>query len=294
MPENTAQNKTVRNYLILVGLSIVWGSSFFLIKKALLAFSPVQVAALRIAISAIAFTPVILWNYKKIDWSKSFWLLIVGITGSALPAYLFSTAQTELDSSVTGILNSLTPLFTLLFGILLFQSEVVVRKIIGVLIGLAGAVLMVLLNSDGGLSGNILYGGLVVLAAMSYGINGNLVSHKLKGMTALNLSAVSFFFVGVPGLVYLLTTDFIEIVQTHPEGLRALGAVAFLSLVGTVIASIIFYQLIKITSPVFASMVAYLIPIIAILLGVFDGEVVTMVHFLGMGLILIGVYLSRN
>lgn len=282
------------NYLILFILSIVWGSSFILIKKALIAFEPQQVASLRITISALAFTPVVLYYRKQILWSKWKTLLAVGLTGSAVPAFLFSTGQTELSSTITGILNSLSPLFTLLFGIIIFGAAVIQRKIIGVLLGLSGAILMVVFAEEGGASSNLAYGLLIVLAAACYGLSANIVSFRLKGMKSLHLSATSFFLVGLPAIFYLFSTDFVQVLQTDDYALKSLAAVTFLSLIGTVAASVIFYYLIQKTSALFGSTVAYLMPIVSVFWGLLDGEFINLFHFFGMGLILFGVYLSRN
>lgn len=293
--EDSSSNLNFTNFAILIGLSIVWGSSFFLIKKALIAFSPDQVASLRISISALAFAPVVLWNRKKIDWSKWKWLLVVGLTGSAVPAFLFSNAQTQLSSTITGILNSLSPLFTLTFGILLFGAAVIKRKIVGVLLGLSGAIVMIAIAEEGDVGGNLLYGSLVVVAAACYGLSANVVSFRLREMKSLYLSAASFCMVGLPAIIYLLFyTDFAERMVMNENAQMSLYAVLFLALIGTVVASVIFYYLIKKTSALFGSTVAYLMPIVSIGWGFFDGEFINMWHFAGMGLILGGVYLSRN
>lgn len=292
---DSASNLNLVNFAILIGLSIVWGSSFILIKKALVAFSPDQVASLRISISALAFLPVVLWNWKRIDWSKWKWLLVVGSTGSAIPAFLFSTAQTQLSSTIAGILNSLSPLFTLTFGIILFGAAVIKRKVVGVLLGLTGAIIMTAIAEQGDISGNLLYGLLIVGAAACYGLSANVVSFKLQDMKSLYLSAASFCMVGLPALIYLLFyTNFPERMVMNENAQMSLYAVLFLALIGTVVASVIFYYLIQKTSALFGSTVAYLMPIVSIGWGFFDGEVINLWHFVGMGLILGGVYLSRN
>lgn len=294
--ENNVPQKSMPlgNYQTLVLLGLVWGSSFILIKKGLIAFSPQQVAAMRISISALAFLPIVLYRFRKIDWSKWKTLLIVGLTGSAIPAFLFSEAQTELSSSIAGILNSLAPLFTLIFGIVIFRVSVEKRKISGVVVGLLGAILMTAVGEQGDWSGNLKYGLLIVIAVACYGLSANVVAHKLKDFNSLDLSAVSFMLVGLPGLFYLLSTDFVEVLHQNDQAIYSLGAILCLSLLGTVLASIIFYSLIQRTSALFGSSVTYLMPIISLAWGLFDGEMITFLHFIGMCLILLGVYLSRN
>jgi len=284
-----------RNWLSLILLSLVWGTSFILIKKSLVAFSAIQVACLRMSFSALAFVPLILWQWRKVDWSKIWILLAVGLTGTALPAIFFSTAQTQISSSLTGILNSLTPLFTLVFGLLFFKQVFSWSKVAGVFLGLAGASVLILLSNNAGVEGNIWYALLIVLATICYGINGNIVGVYLKEMNPLIIAATSFGLVGIPGFIYLFAgTNFLERMQVEEHAWASLGYVAILALVGTVAASVLFFRLIQWTSPLFGSTVAYLMPIIALLWGVVDGESIFIFHFFGMALILLGVYLSRK
>ncbi len=288
-------NTNLRSWLILGLLAIVWGSSFILIKKGLVAFSAVQVGCLRMSFSALAFVPLLLAKWKKVDWSKLRYLIVVGLTGTAIPALLFATAQTQISSSLSGILNSLTPLFTLLLGILLFGTSFHWLKLLGVLLGLSGAALLIVLGSRSGLEGNVWYGLLVVLATICYAISGNTVGAHLREMNSLLIGAASFGLVGIPGLLYLLLgTDFVARLSAGPQAWESLGYIAILALVGTVAASVIFFRLIQWTSPLFGSTVAYLIPIVAILWGLLDGEPVGWFHLLGMSFILSGVYLSRQ
>ena len=285
----------IRNWLALLVLSLVWGTSFILIKKSLIAFSAIQVACLRMSFSALAFVPLILMQWSKIDWSRIGYLLAVGLTGTAIPAILFSEAQTQISSSLTGILNSLTPLFTLVLGITFFKVPFKWAKAVGVLLGLMGASTLILMSSTSGIEGNIWYALLIVLAALCYGTSGNLVGAYLKDMNSLIIAATSFGLVGIPGLIFLFSgTDFIYRMGHEPHAWASLGYVSILALFGTVAASVLFFRLIQWTSPLFSSTVAYLIPIVALMWGVIDGEPVFLFHFFGMALILAGVYLSRK
>jgi len=267
------QKISVSAWIILILLALTWGSSYILIKKGLVAFSPTQVAGLRVTISALAFLPLFIIRWKDIDWSKWKPLAIVGFTGSFFPAFLFSNAQTELSSSITGVLSSLTPLFTLLIGILFFKMPTLWTKIVGVLVGLLGATLLIYFNQNSGEVGNPIYGILVGIATACYGISTNVVKKDLQEMSSLTISAVAFFIIGIPGAIWLFSTDFLTVIQTHEQA---------------------WFKLVQITNPVFASMVSYLTPIVAVGWGVLDGESITMFHFFGMILILLGVYISRN
>ena len=281
-------------FATLLLLSIVWGSSFFLIKKGLLAFTPLQVASLRITIAGLAFLPFFIYNFKKIDWSKVKQLFIVGFAGSAFPALLFSIAQTEVSSSVAGVLNSLTPLFVLIQGVLFYGLVLTKEKLIGVILGFLGASFLILFGKSLASDGNQWYALFLVLATFCYALSVNTVQKYFQNISAVNLSAAAYCLVAPFGLIYLCCTDFAEVLQTHEDGMTSFGSITILSLASTVIASIIFFKLVQMTSALFASMVAYLIPLVALGFGFFDGEQLTIFHFIGMAMILFGVYITKK
>jgi drug/metabolite transporter (DMT)-like permease len=285
---------TAKSWLILVMLSMIWGSSFILIKKSLIAFSPEQVACLRISISALAFIPFLAARFKRIDWKKWRYFLLVGVAGSALPSFLFAFAQTQINSTMAGILNSLTPLFTLILGMLFFGAPFILKKTGGVFLGLLGAILLILWSNDQGLSGHWVYALLVIGATICYATSVNTVGAFLKDVHSVTISAVSFSFMGLPALIYLFSTDFLSVMASSPQAWASLSYVAILALFGTVLATIIFFYLVHLNNPVFASMIAYLIPIVAVFWGVLDGEPVSWMHGVAMLLILSGIYLSRQ
>ncbi|MEM1120658.1 MAG: EamA family transporter [Bacteroidota bacterium] len=294
MKNQPSESPSLLSWGILLLLSLVWGSSYILIKKSLIAFTPLQVACLRLSISALAFFPVFLYHFRNTDWSKLKYLIIVGLAGSGLPAILFSTAQTEVSSSVAGVLSSLGPLFTLIIGILFFGATAMWNKITGILVGLLGAVSLILFGQNVGIEGNLWYGILILIGCVCYAISSNTVKTYLQEMSSIKISAAAFFIVGFPCLLYLLTTNITVTIQTHEHGWQSLGAVTLLAMAGTVMATILFFRLVQMTNPVFASLVSYLIPVIAIFLGGLDGEPITILHFLGMLLILLGVYLTNR
>ena len=284
----------LKSYSILIFLSLVWGSSFILIKKALIAFDPVEVACMRISISAIAFTPFLLWQFRNVDWKKWKYFLLVGFTGSGIPAFMYATAQTEISSTMSGVLNSLTPIWTLILSILVYKNPFNLNKLQGVILGFAGAAMLFLLGDSGGDSSNQWYGLYVVIGTFCYGFSSNIVQHNLTGIRSLIISAVSFCLIGPPALAYLATTDFMTDITTHEYGYQSLAAITFLALIGTVMASILFYYLVQVTDAVFSSTVAFIMPLVAILWGIFDGEIFLMTDLIGMMLILGGVYLIKR
>jgi drug/metabolite transporter (DMT)-like permease len=286
--------KGLKYWLSLGLLGLVWGSSFILIKKGIEVYSPTQVGALRLGVSALAFLPFFLLQMRRVDWSQWKPLVVVGLCGSAIPAFLFPLAQTQISSSMSGVLNSLTPLFTLLLGLLFFGRKFKFAKLIGVVIGLGGAALLILTNKDGGESTNIWYSLFVVLGTVCYGISVNTVGTYLSNLSSLTISAVSFVIIGLPALIYLFSTDFVEILTVNEQGYEAFFYIVILALAGTVLASLLFFQLVHWTNPVFASSVAYMIPLIAMGWGFLDGESLTIYHVISAGLILYGLYLSRD
>ncbi len=292
---NDTSSISWQSWAILIALGLTWGSSFILIKKGLEVFSPVQVATLRISISALSFLPFLLSGWSKVDWSKWKFLLVVGLCGSAIPALMFALAQTQVSSSIAGILNSLTPLFTLVLGVLFFGNPGSWIKFFAVMAGLLGAAILIFMGKNAGIDGNVWYGLFIVVASVCYGFNGNTVATYLRKMKSLTISSVAFSMVGWPGMIYLLLgTDFLPTLANEPGAWKALGYITTLAVFGTVIATVFFFMLVQRTSALFGSMVTYLIPIIALMWGVLDGEPITLYHFLGMGLILSGIYLSRQ
>jgi drug/metabolite transporter (DMT)-like permease len=282
-------------WLTLLFLSFIWGSSFILMKKGLDSFHHDQVAALRIFISFIAFLPFGIKNLKKVTKDNFVSLLIVGFIGSAIPAFLFTKAQTQVDSSLAGILNSITPLFTLVIGLLFYKSTAKLINAIGVFLGLTGALGLITYSTNGGnILDNINYYGLfIVVATICYGINVNQVKYKIKGLNGLELTSMAFMFAGPFAGIYLLFTDFSFTFSTNDYMLN-LGYIAILAVIGTVLALVIFNTLIQHTSALFGASVTYFIPVFAIMWGLFDGEKLSVIQFLWIGLIFTGVYLVNK
>ncbi|MFZ1749915.1 MAG: DMT family transporter [Saprospiraceae bacterium] len=282
------------SWALLFFLSAVWGCSFILIKKSLVSFDPVQLSCMRLGISSLAFAPIVFWHRNVIDWSQWPKFLAIGLTGSGIPAFLFFFAQTQISSSVAGLLNSLTPIWTLVIGILIFKLKFNTQKLIGVILGFLGAASLIILGSEDVLGGNPLFGIFVIVATICYASSVNMVQAFFGKTKPIIISSMSFFLIGPPALIYLFFTDFISVLTHDSEAIYSLGAVTLLSLFGTVIASILFYHLVQKTSAIFGSTVTYLMPIVAILWGLADGEVISWLHFAGMFTILVGVYITKR
>lgn len=279
-------------FLALTGT--IWGGAYFLMSKGLEVFSPVQVASLRVSIAFFVFIPIFLSRLKDIPWDKLPYLLVIGFLGSAVPGLLFALAQTRLTSSITGVLASTTPLFTLLIGMTFFSVPFFKNRLFGVLVGLVGTLFIVLLGKEEVIGGELLFVSLPTIATLCYAFSTNTIKAKLQEVHPLTLSSTAFMLVGPPMLILLWQSGFIETMQTEEHAWEAFGYIATLAISATVFCSVVYFGLVQLTSPVFASTVAYIIPMIATIIGGIRGEPITFVHIIGLVLILCGVYLSRK
>jgi len=278
-------------WFLWIFLGLIWGSSFILMKRGLVDFSSDQVAAIRMFISFLCLFPIVMLQAKKIKKPQWKFIFATGFLGNGIPAFLFTAAQTKIPSFVAGMLNSLTPVFTLTVGYFIFKSEVTANKIVGVAVGLAGAVSLILISSGGSIGDISWHPWLIVIACICYAMSVNIIRFKLHDVEPIHISGFAMLAVGPPTGIYLFTTDFVDRVSNNPHALVSLGYVALLAIFGTAISIVIFNRLIKISGALFASSVTYLIPVIALLWGVVDGEKMGPLHLLAMGAILGGVYL---
>ncbi len=281
----------LKHWILLSILAVIWGSSFILMKKGLEAFTFDQVAALRIFLTFLAVIPVILVKLKDFRRKHLFPTLFVGIIGSAIPAFLFTAAETKIDSAVAGILNSFTPLCTLLIGVVLFGAAFKAQRLVGIIMGLLGAAALIYFSTPPELDGGYLYGGFILLASICYASSINVIKHYLQDMNPILLTAMTFALLGPVFGFYLAGTDVWSRITTHELGWQALGYVTILAVLGTALASAMFFYITQETNPVFASTVTYLQPIVALFWGFLAGEYIGWPHLLGLGMILGGVFL---
>jgi drug/metabolite transporter (DMT)-like permease len=284
-------------WMALIFLSCVWGSSFILIKTALMAFTPVQVGAFRITAAALTLMPFMLVRLARtgvegveVVRSKLPWLAVVGLVGNGIPAFLFALAQTRLESSTAGALNALTPMFTLLLGVWWFGLPINQTKLLGVGVGFTGALILILLRGNGQFDPNWQWALLVVAATLMYGTSVNTVGRHLRQFNPLLSAAIPLALVAPFTLVILFSGDFVARC-TEPASLKALSGLALLSVLGSAISLVLFNRLIQVSGPVFASTTTYLMPIVALGWGWWDGEILGLSHLLGMGAILTGIWL---
>jgi drug/metabolite transporter (DMT)-like permease len=292
---STSENSKGRAIALLVLLSLIWGTSFILMKRGLTVFSPGEVGSIRIVAATIFLLPFAFIHLKEIRGIQYGKVLISGLLGIFFPAYLFSTAQTRLASSVTGIMNSLTPICTLLIGVLIFRQPFRTRSLVGILIGLIGTVVLIFAKAGGHLGGVNIYAFLVITACILYACNLNLIKYKIPELKAITITSVSVLLICPLALIYLLGfTDFSIKLTTQPGAWTALSYIIVLGIMSTSVAVIIFNYLVKISTPLFTSSVTYIIPIVAVMWGLLDGEQLVVGHFLGMILVIAGVYLANK
>lgn len=280
-------------WIILGVLTLTWGSSFILIKHSLVAYTPMQVGALRLCVAGLILVFFGVRNFKYIPKKLLPWVIIGGAMGNFIPMFLFPFAQEKVSSSMAGILDSLVPIFILLLGYLFFGVKSRAIQIMGAVVGFAGA--LILMGDDGNGGHNDLFGSaLIVLATALYAMNGLIITKYLSGIPSFKLSSVVFTIWFGPALLILGFTGFFETFEGTAGQWQGLGYVSVLGLMGTALAMILFYKLLQLTSAIFASMVAYLLPVVAVLWGVLDGEQLTWMHAVGGVLILAGVYLIQK
>jgi drug/metabolite transporter (DMT)-like permease len=282
------------NWLIFIILSIIWGSSFVLMKEGLTTLSAYQVASLRILSSGIVLLPSAIKYFKVIPKHKIFIIFMSGVLGSLLPAYLFCIAEEGIDSALAGTLNSLTPIFVIITGALFFKSQTTANKIFGILISFTGSILLLLSKGHMQESQNLIYISFVVLATIFYGFNVNMVQRQLKEIGSLQIAAVALTLNAIPALLVLYFTGYFNLSFSDKAVLWSTGASAILGVFGTAIASIIFYVLVKRAGAIFASMVTYGIPVVAILWGIMYKEEVGWKQVACLALILFGVYFANR
>lgn len=282
-------------WIMLILLVLIWGTSFILIKRGLEVYSGIEVGAIRIFVSFLVLLPFALKWIRKIPRQKIKYIFIIGLIGTGLPAFLFAAAQTHIDSSLAGILNSLTPLFTMLAGFLFFGQKLRWVNVSGVLLGLLGAVGLIYATNKGSLEMNFYFSALVILATMLYAIQSNMIKYYLNEISPVSIASIGFFFIGIPaGILLFFFTDFTTKLIGDENGLSAFLYVALLAVFASAIAIIVYNKLVQTTNAVFASSVTYFVPLLALIWGIFDGERFPFLAFVFSGLILTGVFLVNK
>ncbi len=278
-------------WLLLIVIALTWGSSFILIKKSLLVFSPYEIGAIRVGVSGLIMAYLGIPALRKMSKKVLFWVIVTGFFGNFLPMFLFPLAQTKVSSSLAGILDSLVPVFVLVFGFIFFGIRSRYIQFVGAIIGFLGAASLMYFSETSTEDSQLFYAFLVVLATASYAVSALIIKEKLQNLPPLQLSSAVFTVWMLPSFLILIFSGIFQNFQATPEAYEAVGYLAILTIMGTAIAMVLYYRLIQNTSPVFASTVTYLLPLVAVIWGLLDGEKFTVWYMLGGLLILVGIYL---
>lgn len=281
-------------WFLFVVLALTWGSSFILVKKSLVAFSPYEIGAIRVAVSGILLGIIGLPAILKMPKKTLFWVVIAGFFGNFLPMFLFPIAQQEVSSSLAGILDALVPVFVLALGFVFFGIKSRATQVFGAFIGFMGAASLIYFSETSTEGSQFWYAMLVVLAGASYGMNALVIKEKIPNLSSMKLTAAVFTFWAIPSLVILYFTGLFQNFKMTPETSEAIGYLGFLTIFGTAVAMALYYKLIQNTSPIFAASVSYVLPVVAVMWGILDGEKFTLWYLMGGLLILIGIALVRE
>ena len=284
----------LNKWFYLISLSLIWGSSFILIKKALVGLEADQLGSLRIIFSSIIII-LIAWKrlskITKLEWK---WITISAFLGSFFPAFLFAFAEKEIDSAVASIINSIVPLNTVIIGMVLFNIRSTKRQIIGVLIGLAGTYMLIMSGIKLNPNQNYLYSGFVILCSFLYALNVNIIKKYLQHLSALTITVGHFAIIIIPAVIVFYFSDFDVNSLKNQETINSVTYVLILAVFGTALAKILFNKLIKISSPVFASSVTYSMLIVSIFWGLIDGEKFSIYQLIATIIIILGVLLTNK
>lgn len=281
-------------WILLILLTIIWGSSFILIKKSLEHFTPYQVGGLRVLISGILLAPIAISNRNKFPQKKLKWIVIAALSGNFIPMFLFPIAETKVSSSIAGIINSTMPIFVIIVGMLFWKTKTTARQLIGILISFVGVTILMTSGKEKAET-HTFYIILLLLAAFLYAVSVTTVGSKLTQIPAKLLSSFVFFYVlSLPSLLTLYFSDFFQDFDYSTEKFTGLGYVTMLSVFGTGLAMMLHYRLMNVSNPLFASTVTLLMPMVAVIWGVIDGESFTMIQALGGVIILGGLIFLRK
>lgn len=285
-----------RAWFLLILLSLIWGSSFILMKEGLKGFDALQLALIRMSVAAICLLPLALKHLRDLRTKETAMLFVVGFTGNALPAFLYAKSETVLPSAVVGVLTSMTPIFSLIIAWLFFRQRFPLANVLGIVMGFVGAGLLAMAGSpEANRSTNLAFSALVLVATISYGTYVNLLKGYFPKRDPVLVSSVALCTVGLPSLVFLLAgTSFLDTIRTSPAAPAAFAYICILGAIGTALTAVLFNRLVQAGTLIFATSVTYTIPIVAVLWGVVLHEQFTTIHALGFAVILLGVWRANR
>jgi drug/metabolite transporter (DMT)-like permease len=292
-------SKQTISWLLLLLLACIWGSSFILMKKGMFAedgtaiFSSEQVGSLRMLIAALALLPISIGKLKKLSWKNILPLAIVGFCGNFFPAFLFTYAETGISSGLAGMLNSFTPIFTIIIGFLFFKTKLTNKQILGTIIGTLGIIALVLTGKTASLNGDWDHILAIVLATLLYAISLTTIKNKLSNFNSFEITSLAFLIIFPFSIGGFFITDTLQTFNSNPLAYRGIFYIIILSIVGTALAVVLFNRIIAFSSALFASSVTYFIPIVAVLIGFTFGETINLWQVLSMLIVLSGVIIAN-
>lgn len=288
-------NKVFKNRWFLLGiLAITWGSSFIMIKRSLLVLSPYQIGSIRVAVSGLLLMFIGFPAIRRMPKKYLGWLILAGALGNFFPLFLFPLAQTKVSSALTGILDSVVPVFVLIFGFIFFKINSKLIQSVGALIGFIGAAILMYFSDPSSDASSIGYSLLVILGAACYAAAAVIIKQKLQDVPSMDLSAAVFTIWMFPALIILFFSGFFQEFENNAATWEGLGYLAVLTVIGTALAMILYYRLIQLSSAVFASTVAYLLPLVAVTWGLLDSEHFSLWYAVGGALIFAGIYMIQE
>lgn len=288
------EKKSIVSWALLLILSLIWGSSFILIKRGLVELTSDEVGSLRIVAASFFFLPFAIRKFKSLEKIYYPRLLITGLLGSLFPSFLFALAQTHLESAITGVLNTMVPIFTILISGLFLKTKQDLKVYIGIAIGFVGSIFLIFAGETFSFDAINAYALVVILATICYASNLNYVNIKLIGLEPITVASISLLVVGTIAAIYLFGFTGFATKISDPAKWSSIFYICLLGLGGTAIANVIFYRLLQMTDPLFTSSVTYIIPIIAVVWGVVDGEQLYLMHYIGMMAVGLGVYVANT
>jgi len=285
------QNK----YFLFIIIAITWGSSFILIKKTLLVFTPYQIGAFRAGFSGLLLSFIGFPALMKMSKKDVFWIALSGLFGNLLVVFIFPIAQQGVSSSLAGIINALDPIFTLILGAVLFGISNKRLQYMGAIIGFLGAAVLVSSSNAENGESHFFYTILLIIGSALYAISALIIEKKLPHLKSTHISTGIYTIWMLPSLVILgFSGFFTDIDYSQNETLTALGYLVFLTVISTTLVMFLFFKLVQDTSAVFVSMISLLIPVVSVIWGILDNEKFTMWYAIGGLLILISMYLIQE
>ena len=285
------QQVTLRDYIELLILSAIWGSSFLFLRIASPEFGPIFLIEMRVASGLIVLLPICLL-LGKIQELKENWkmIFILSLSNMTIPFCLFAYSALNMGAGILSIINATVPFFTAIIAFLVYQQRMTRYGLIGLMVGFMGVAVLVFDPSESSGVTNDLAIPSALFACVLYGVALNIVSHKLQGVSGISITTGALFF----STIVLIPFAVIERPEVMPQGSVWFSVLA-LGVVCTGFGYILFYRLIARIGSQQAIMTTYLIPIFSILWGnLFLAESITLFMRFGGRLVLMGVGMTTG